>query len=300
MSETSPPHYSASEALQVLADPTRLDIVRTLGAAPPHGQPSDLTFSELRDRVGVEDSGRFTYHLDKLRDTFVEQGDAGYRLTYAGYTVYRLLVRGIFEAHDPLEPTPTWHPCVDCGGHLTVAHQGTGMVDVDCPDCGRNYLHYDFPPRSVTVRADDPNDLCDAVEAWVRRQIALFDRGVCPWCAGPVDATLTIDADTLPHDVDGDNPAYLAYVCTECGDGASLAAEYGVLSHPALAGFLHDHGIDHRDVPMWELRERMTVVVADDEPARVSVRVEVDGDLLVLEVDGDGDVVDTRRATVDA
>ncbi|ERG89898.1 MAG: hypothetical protein J07HX5_02071, partial [halophilic archaeon J07HX5] len=30
-----------------------------------------LSFSELQDAVGVDDSGRFNYHLDKLVDRFI-------------------------------------------------------------------------------------------------------------------------------------------------------------------------------------------------------------------------------------
>ncbi|WP_449404315.1 DUF7347 domain-containing protein [Halalkalicoccus subterraneus] len=43
-----------------------------------------MGFADLRRRVGVEDSGRFRYHLKQLRGDFVEKANDGYRLTYAG------------------------------------------------------------------------------------------------------------------------------------------------------------------------------------------------------------------------
>lgn len=70
------------EAFAVLADETRLDILRTLAEAD-----EPLSFSRLRDRVGVRDSGRFSYHLRQLREYFVRETDGGYELGHAGSRV---------------------------------------------------------------------------------------------------------------------------------------------------------------------------------------------------------------------
>lgn len=45
------------------------------------------SFSELRERVGVTDSGWFNHHLDKLTGRFVRETDAGYGLNAAGQEV---------------------------------------------------------------------------------------------------------------------------------------------------------------------------------------------------------------------
>jgi len=81
MTTTEPPSAPAasvdpaavSDALELLSDETRLAVVLELAAADavPDGDP--LSFSTLRDRVGVRDSGRFNYHLDRLRERFVAQ-----------------------------------------------------------------------------------------------------------------------------------------------------------------------------------------------------------------------------------
>lgn len=52
---------SAEEAFARLGDETRLDVLQTLGTAD-----EPLSFSELRDRVGYETAGNFSYHLDQL------------------------------------------------------------------------------------------------------------------------------------------------------------------------------------------------------------------------------------------
>ena len=40
------------------------------------------TFSELREAVGMRDSGQFNYHLDKLLGTFVRVTEEGLRNCY--------------------------------------------------------------------------------------------------------------------------------------------------------------------------------------------------------------------------
>jgi DNA-binding transcriptional ArsR family regulator len=46
-----------------------------------------LRFSTLRSRVGVTDSGRFNYHLNRLRETLVRKVDGRYVLTDVGCRV---------------------------------------------------------------------------------------------------------------------------------------------------------------------------------------------------------------------
>ncbi len=66
-----------ADAFGRLADATRLDVLRALDAA----RDRSVSFSDLRGRVGVGDSGQFNYHLSRLRPHFVEKSDDGYRLT---------------------------------------------------------------------------------------------------------------------------------------------------------------------------------------------------------------------------
>lgn len=68
-----------TDALSVLADETRVAILRALAEAE-----EPLPFSRLRDRAGVGDSGRFNYHLRRLCEYFVRETPAGYELGHAG------------------------------------------------------------------------------------------------------------------------------------------------------------------------------------------------------------------------
>ena len=71
-----------TDALAALGDETRIAILRALAEAE---QP--LPFSELRRRAGVDDAGRFNYHLSKLREYFVREEDGAYTLRDAGSRV---------------------------------------------------------------------------------------------------------------------------------------------------------------------------------------------------------------------
>jgi hypothetical protein len=71
-----------TDALSVLGNETRIRILRTLAdAAGP------LTFTELREAVGIRDTGKFNYHLTKLCEYFVTETQDGYELGHAGSRV---------------------------------------------------------------------------------------------------------------------------------------------------------------------------------------------------------------------
>ena len=79
---------SAQEAFGLLGNETRVDVLRGLwgvdGGDLPTGSDGVLSFSELQRRVGVGNSGQFTYHLSQLVPHFVRETDEGYRLSRAG------------------------------------------------------------------------------------------------------------------------------------------------------------------------------------------------------------------------
>ena len=84
------------DAFTLLADGTRIKIIRALGDASTPGVPETLSFAELRRRADISGSGRFNYHLGKLEGQFVEATDEGYRLSYPGVRVYQAIKAGTF------------------------------------------------------------------------------------------------------------------------------------------------------------------------------------------------------------
>lgn len=68
-----------TDSLAVLGNEIRMSILRELADAD-----GVLSFTELRERVDIRDSGKFNYHLKKLCEYFVRETDGGYELGHAG------------------------------------------------------------------------------------------------------------------------------------------------------------------------------------------------------------------------
>lgn len=74
----------AADSLATLASPVRLSVLAALDREGP------LSYTALRAAAGVEDKGRFNYHLRRL-DGLVAAEDGTYRLSERGERVVRAL-----------------------------------------------------------------------------------------------------------------------------------------------------------------------------------------------------------------
>lgn len=111
-----------TDALAVLGDETRIAILRALAEAD-----DPLPFTELRERAGVEDAGRFNYHLSTLREYFVREVDGGYALRHAGSRI----VAAAGVAGD----AGAGSAAID--DDILTQTDG-GEADDDCPVCGES------------------------------------------------------------------------------------------------------------------------------------------------------------------
>lgn len=128
----------------LLSDESRLRILQALGETPDDPVP----FARLHRRSGVDDSGRFNYHLGKLRGTFVRRTDAGYELTYAGRQVIGAMYAGIYTTNATVEALPVGGNCPVCDGDLVAAYEGE-TARIDCAECGEFRNAFSFPPGSL-------------------------------------------------------------------------------------------------------------------------------------------------------
>lgn len=93
---------SVTDPLSVLGNEHRVAIVRALADAD-----GPLSFTDLRERAGFTDPGRFNYHLGELESYFVRKGPDGYELGHAGTRV--------LSAVDPVETPSNESACPVCG-----------------------------------------------------------------------------------------------------------------------------------------------------------------------------------------
>lgn len=308
-----------ADAFDVVGHEIRLATIEALAERRREAWlPRGLAFADLCDAVGVDDTGKFNYHLGELRGTYVERHDGVYVLTNAGFELAGALRAGTFGAASDLERRErvdqTCHACDDA---LRAVYED-GYLRLACPTHGP-VLAATLPPAAV--RGRDVEALVDLARARSAEMVNRVQAGGCPHCWGraafttPAAPSREYLAYHWPDDVDddaetdasdgadghGDESGPLEQVvaeaaCDDCGLRFWLPVSVVVADHPAVVAYYHEHGRqgDALDLPHVD-GENGTVVGTD--PVRIEVDVHDPGadDALVVTVDGTASVVDTRR-----
>lgn len=262
----------AASAFAFLGDEVRFAILESLYDRTAEAGPltTSATYSQIREDAGVADSGRFSYHLDKLTGPFIAKTDDGYRLRESGREVVKLYRTGILSSEPTVEPREIDVDCYRCGSTVRVGYDN-GHLLTQCPECPGLFTRPGVPDGMLTALGYPPSgmwasgstadpiddgpgsgstgdtagggttdgrpgpaiDLNTAFErAHVRANgfVAMMGRGFCPRCGGDVTATLDPCRD---HEADG--------VCDSCGlwhpAFTQLACE--VCGQPRLTHPLH-------------------------------------------------------------
>jgi len=306
----------ATEAFTLLADETRLAILLALWEEyDPHAD-DNVPFSRLFERTGYDDRGNFSYHLEKLEGTFVEQytDRGGYELKTPGLKLVRAIIAGTGIGDTTLEAAEIDQACPLCGAPTVVSYRD-GLVFWACSECEGVAPEETRTDGALGLVQFESAGLADRTPAELRaasmlaaRQQArsLFD-GLCPTCSGRVDGWLQCCPD---HRADG--------VCEHCGIRMGVLArfqcrtceEYGVTSpkrlalfHPAVVSFYDDHDVSTRlRAEDFESARRVHDLVEDhdldvisENPTRVTVTASIEDDEIRLTFDETASVVDVVR-----
>lgn len=278
------------EAFELLAHELRFRILETLNDAD-----GPLAFSDLRERAGVDDPGQFNYHLGKLAGRFVSSDDDGYDLAAPGWRVVGAVLSGGYTKALDAEPIDTGAACLSCGSEMELRFRGD-KIDIRCRECEETYT--DTPIPAGIFEGVAPEDAAAVVDRWLKRLHATADYGFCPNCEGELDRALLLpDDEGAPADLDADDEPLAHYDCTRCGFGWYSSLPFAVVLHPAVVGLYHDHGIDVRTTPFWDLDglEVDAATVGSRDPLRVDVTVPLGDEVRVFTFDRDLDLVDERR-----
>jgi DNA-binding transcriptional ArsR family regulator len=279
-----------AETLEAVGDETRVGIVQAL-VDHRRENPRDpgLSFSSLRDHVGVEDSGRFNYHLDKLRDQFVKKAEDEYTLTYAGRKLAAALLTGAYRSANTEGPVEFGDcPHEGCAEALQAVYE-EGYVKLVC-EGDHLVFQTGLPPAAAAERS--MQEIIDLVVRTTYLDAEMTNSGVCPHCYGTIETSLAEGSND-------DAPEYVYEgVCRRCGFLQQATPGICIVNHPDVVSFFGEHGLEIREQRPW----RIDFVMASDrytqtseDPLELRVDVVLDGDELRVTLDETGTVVDTER-----
>lgn len=282
---------SPDTAFGLLADNTRIAILQALGKTPQ----TPVAFSQLRDRVGLRDSGHFNYHLGKLVGSFVRKTHDGYELTHTGRQIVGKLYAGSYTTDATVEPIPIEEDCPLCDGQL-IAEYADEMAITRCTECAEWLNEFSFPPGSL--EGFERGELPAAFDRWMQYVCRGTIAGFCDTCDGRIEGQLLLDPEGVGAGV---SPAAVSFECRRCGSTARLSAALPVMLHPCTEGFLFDNGLDVTTAPTWRITgdvDRHEVTVLGNEPPRAQVQFEIDGDAVTGIITEDATISEIKRHSV--
>ncbi len=297
MSDGGTEHPAAEERFGRLAHELRFEVLQELNRAD-----GPLTFSELREAVGVEDSGQFNYHLGKLVGPFVHKSGQGYSLSVAGKRAVGTVFAGEFADGYNLddEPVPASGSCYSCDAALQVEF-GESRLRLACSSCDWVYTAPEIPPGALA--GVDREEIPGLIDRWSRRLLVSLDLGICEYCDGHVEGTVCQPGEQAAPEWFGEGEVtqdvILVYTCRRCGFSTHAVLPVVALTRPALAAFYHEHGIDLRSQPDWtlDLLVDPAVTVSQETPLRVTLSVTLDDETRVFVFDREAELVAEHTPT---
>ena len=302
---------AASDAFKPLGNETRVAVLRAMFEREDgHLRPTRRTFSELFEATEESTTAGFAYHLRQLVGPYLrKREDESYELTYAGLQVGRGLAAGTYTESVDREPVALAEDCPLCGEAELALRATDNVATAGCEACDRELLALPFPPGGF--RSHDADSLPAAFDRHHRHRIGLMVDGNCPECGGRVEGRVEVldgDAEgaggsgdggteTDEDDGTGVTPRALASLdCAACGYALGCPVTLTTLSHPAVVSFFHDHGVDLRERPIWNVGPEWGERVVSTDPVAVRVSATLDGETLALYIGRDLTVVHTERA----
>ena len=309
--DTSAPGISPDKAFALVADETRLEILRTLAEA---GEP--LAFSTLFECSEYDTRSNFSYHLDKLDGHFVSRTNEGYALRQTGRRVVEAVIAGTVTEDPLVRRVPTDRQCPFCSAPIEVSYQQE-RVEMFCTEClgvarreesGEQFSTefgtlgaISLPPAGVSERT--PTEMLDAAKVWTHLDLLANSAGVCARCSGTIDHSVTVCKD---HDVSGGvcdqcdrRYAVLFEVeCAQCHYNKEGIALTCLLAKTELLSFFTDHGLNplvpetHDQISESPANYEEEVLSVD--PFKAKFTFTADDDALALTIDENVSVVEVE------
>ncbi|ELY89161.1 hypothetical protein C483_14460 [Natrialba hulunbeirensis JCM 10989] len=229
----------------------------------------------------------------------------GYRLTFAGFEIAKVIDVDAWRSHEPCGPVVLDDPRADpvdagpneTGDEPTAQDPLTATYEDSVVEIRRGddllYAHA-VRPTGAAARGMAVDELLDTASTLWRHTVEQFLENICPYCHAPLERTLEYTPDRRWEHTFSAN-------CNECGSlgGAHVGAV--ALTHPEAIAFCWEHGLDLTSTRVWTLPfvDDDAVTVLSDEPRRLQLTIEFESARLELIVNDDARIVETERVCRD-
>lgn len=308
------------QAFELLGHETRVAILEALWESsrlPDREETDDsidwypgtnaISFTDLRNCVGMQDGSQFNYHLEKLVGRFVHKTDNGYVLARAGQRIVSIIRAEEFTDEIVFDSKSIETPCPVCDGDVVLESGTDRTLDYvfwRCTDCdglrrvpgmasGVLGVMDSLSPAGVLERSSD--EVIKALVTWTIHRQTMAVQGVCPDCTGQVSTSLVRCED---HDSGGPLCKLCGTVfglrfhtvCDRCRLPWIIPSEQHVLTHPTVRVFYREHGYEPKgiDFPLIRAETIADQTVLSEEPIKVQTTIEIGGDRLDVIIDGEG------------
>lgn len=295
-----PESLSLDEAAKIIGNETRIRILLEIGKAWDDEQmvKEHLPYSELKQRVDVQNSGRFNYHLEKLVGPFVDQSEEGYHLNVPGRKLYRTIVSGTLTDRAGIEAIEVGR--CRCDGELVMERHSGHFCLIVCRQCEQKFFAIAFSPRGFEERTS-----AEAIEAFrlkFHHYVSMFRESLCPNCDGRVNVELT---DSLDEFWEGDyweegyeSEVRAVFWCSTCNTFCPCDVPTVALTTPPVRRFFRDNDRDPRLCHDWDdvfIDAEQSVTVLDVDPIEVGLSFELGDERLDVHLDNGFRVISSRR-----
>jgi hypothetical protein len=229
-----------------------------------------LSYAELMGAVEMEDSGKFNYHLEKLRGIYIEEVEEGYVPTASAIALYEAMI-----ANQPTETVSTNFSvderCPNCESVLRGEYEQE-FLSVDCPTCDLFWgATYRFPKNGLTVR--DGENVFELLYDRMIHHVGLARTGQCPSCAGATSVVIPRER------LDGDSTPTVELSCETCLWFVTIDILSAVQFEPQVTNALFEIGISLGESSSMRTTEQMlpdvTGQIESESPFQVMITVSV-------------------------
>ena len=278
------------EAIRSLGNTHRLQILLALDKIEQEHQQArySMTFSELYEAVDIDSTSQFSYHLKQLLNQFITETPAGYRLTYSGNKIARVILSGIYESATTFEDTEVSGSCIFCKETALIATLEGELFRIRCTSCDA-ILVTDFIPQSQSRE----RTAVEITESFGYRIWSMFFQlrgGVCPECFGKVEKDIEV------YTQNGKSHHIHVNTCKSCKYITKLPIEMAVAFHPAVIYWFWKQDLPLMDIPLWEFfgyltSDVITTEVIAEDPFSANFEITLDQQTLNLGMEGTDSVV---------